>query len=104
MIYSALTTKTNRIARILAVKKMFTSRPRFMTATAQLIIAACLICVEMVAVIFSIIYVPPTPMFYYPSVTRVKLVCHTDWTGMMIPFGFVLLLITVCTYYAVITR
>ena len=75
-----------------------------MTATAQLMIASCLICVEIVAVVFSIIYVPPTPMFYYPSVTRVKLVCHTDWTGMMIPFGFVLLLITVCTYYAVITR
>ena len=104
LIYAALTTKTNRIARILAVKKMFTYRPRFMTATAQLMIASCLICVEIVAVVFSIIYVPPTPMFYYPSVTRVKLVCHTDWTGMMIPFGFVLLLITVCTYFAVITR
>ena len=75
-----------------------------MTSTAQLMIASSLIMVELVAVIFSIIYVPPVPMLYYPSVTRVRLVCHTDWSGMMIPFGFVLFLMTVCTYYAIITR
>ena len=77
---------------------------RFMTSTAQLMIASSLFCVEILAVVFSIVYVPPVPMLYYPSITRVKLVCHTDWTGMVIPFGFVLFLMTLCTYYAVLTR
>ena len=75
-----------------------------MTSSAQLMIACSLFFVELLAVVFSILYVPPIPMLYYPSVTRVQLVCHTDWTGMMIPFGFVLFLMTVCTYYAIITR
>ena len=75
-----------------------------MTSTAQLVIAAFLICIEMLAVVFSIVLVPPVPMLYYPSVTRVKLVCHTDWSGMIIPFGFDLFLMIVCTYYAVMTR
>ena len=36
MIYAALVTKTNRIARILAGnKKILTRKPRFMSATAQ---------------------------------------------------------------------
>lgn len=36
MIYAALVTKTNRIARILAGnKKIMTRKPRFMSATAQ---------------------------------------------------------------------
>ena len=77
---------------------------RFMTSTAQLMIACSLFCVEIIAVLFSIMYVPPVPMLYYPSITRVKLVCHTDWPGMMIPFGFVLFLMATCTYYAVLTR
>ena len=100
LIYCALTTKTNRIARILAVKKMITYKPRlvyymtyistdiqiylqiskyffiflnvstdtyldifqsinencrFMTSTAQLMIAALLFCVEIVAVASSIL-------------------------------------------------
>ena len=36
--------------------------------------------------------------------TRVKLVCHTDWSGMVIPLGPDLILLVVCTYYAVVTR
>eukprot|EP00090_Calanus_glacialis_P014753 TRINITY_DN23618_c0_g1_i1.p1 TRINITY_DN23618_c0_g1~~TRINITY_DN23618_c0_g1_i1.p1 ORF type:complete len:691 (-),score=130.24 TRINITY_DN23618_c0_g1_i1:169-2037(-) len=103
-IYAALSTKTNRIARILAVKKMITYKPLFMTSTAQVIIATSLIGVEILAIVSSIVLVPPVPMLYYPSVTRVNLVCHTDWSGMIIPFGFDLFLMIVCTYYAVMTR
>ena len=47
MSYSALVTKTNRIARILAgsKKKICTKKPRFMSACAQLVIAFILICI-----------------------------------------------------------
>ena len=43
-------------------------------------------------------------MLFYPSDTRVQLVCHTDWSGMVIPLGPDLVLLVVCTYYAVVTR
>ena len=43
-------------------------------------------------------------MLFYPSDTRVQLVCHTDWRGMILPFAPVLALMAVCTYYAVLTR
>ena len=44
------------------------------SCSAQLVIATSLICVEIIAVVASILWVPPVPMLYYPSVTRVKLV------------------------------
>ena len=104
-----------------------------MTSTAQLVIASSLFCVEIAAVMFSVLYVPPIPMLFYPSDTRVRpsdqldapiislnhskafiiynlltnqvrLVCHTDWRGMIIPFAFVLFLMALCTYYAILTR
>ena len=36
---------------------------------------------EAVAVLLSILLVPPIPILYYPSLTRVKLVCHNNWKG-----------------------
>ncbi len=49
MSYSALVTKTNRIARILAgsKKKICTKKPRFMSACAQLVIAFILILIQL---------------------------------------------------------
>lgn len=43
-----------------------------MTSTAQLVIASSLFCVEIAAVMFSVLYVPPIPMLFYPSDTRVR--------------------------------
>ena len=43
-----------------------------MTSTAQLVIASSLFCVEIAAVMFSVLYVPPIPMLFYPSDTRVS--------------------------------
>lgn len=53
MCYSALVTKTNRIARILAgsKKKICTRKPRFMSAWAQVIIASILIGVQLTLVV-----------------------------------------------------
>ena len=44
------------------------------------------------------------PSMQNKIIFRVNLVCHTDWSGMIIPFGFDLFLMIVCTYYAVMTR
>ncbi|CDR11086.1 unnamed protein product [Oncorhynchus mykiss] len=61
MSYSALVTKTNRIARILAgsKKKICTKKPRFMSACAQLIIASLLILLQLGIIVALFLMEPP---------------------------------------------
>uniref|UniRef100_A0A8C6KL47 Metabotropic glutamate receptor 1 n=1 Tax=Nothobranchius furzeri TaxID=105023 RepID=A0A8C6KL47_NOTFU len=106
MCYSALVTKTNRIARILAgsKKKICTRKPRFMSAWAQVIIAFMLISVQLTLEIVLIILEPPEPIKSYPSIREVYLICNTSNLGMVAPLGYNGLLIMSCTYYAFKTR
>uniref|UniRef100_A0A673AHB7 Metabotropic glutamate receptor 1 n=1 Tax=Sphaeramia orbicularis TaxID=375764 RepID=A0A673AHB7_9TELE len=106
MCYSALVTKTNRIARILAgsKKKICTRKPRFMSAWAQVIIAFMLISVQLTLEITLIILEPPEPIKSYPSIREVFLICNTSNIGMVAPLGYNGLLIMSCTYYAFKTR
>lgn len=106
MCYSALVTKTNRIARILAgsKKKICTRKPRFMSAWAQVIIAFMLISVQLTLEITLIILEPPEPIKSYPSIREVFLICNTSNLGMVAPLGYNGLLIMSCTYYAFKTR
>ncbi|XP_041660646.1 metabotropic glutamate receptor 1 isoform X2 [Cheilinus undulatus] len=106
MCYSALVTKTNRIARILAgsKKKICTRKPRFMSAWAQVIIAFMLISVQLTLEITLIILEPPEPIKSYPSIREVYLICNTSNLGMVAPLGYNGLLIMSCTYYAFKTR
>uniref|UniRef100_A0A8D2GHK9 Glutamate metabotropic receptor 1 n=1 Tax=Theropithecus gelada TaxID=9565 RepID=A0A8D2GHK9_THEGE len=106
MCYSALVTKTNRIARILAgsKKKICTRKPRFMSAWAQVIIASILISVQLTLVVTLIIMEPPMPILSYPSIKEVYLICNTSNLGVVAPLGYNGLLIMSCTYYAFKTR
>lgn len=106
MCYSALVTKTNRIARILAgsKKKICTRKPRFMSAWAQVVIASILISVQLTLVITLIIMEPPFPILSYPSIKEVFLICNTSNLGVVAPVGYNGLLIMSCTYYAFKTR
>ncbi|XP_078412760.1 metabotropic glutamate receptor 1-like [Cetorhinus maximus] len=106
MCYSALVTKTNRIARILAgsKKKICTRKPRFMSAWAQLVIAFILISVQLTIVVTLLILEPPTPVLSYPSIDEVFLICNTSNLGVVAPLGYNGLLIMSCTYYAFKTR
>ncbi|XP_068610210.1 metabotropic glutamate receptor 1 [Brachionichthys hirsutus] len=106
MCYSALVTKTNRIARILAgsKKKICTRKPRFMSAWAQVVIAFMLISVQLTLEITLIILEPPEPIKSYPSIREVYLICNTSNLGMVAPLGYNGLLIMSCTYYAFKTR
>ncbi|ELW72898.1 Metabotropic glutamate receptor 1 [Tupaia chinensis] len=106
MCYSALVTKTNRIARILAgsKKKICTRKPRFMSAWAQVIIASILISVQLTLVVTLIIMEPPMPILSYPSIKEVYLICNTSNLGVVAPVGYNGLLIMSCTYYAFKTR
>nr|XP_057912520.1 metabotropic glutamate receptor 1b [Doryrhamphus excisus]XP_057912521.1 metabotropic glutamate receptor 1b [Doryrhamphus excisus] len=106
MCYSALVTKTNRIARILAgsKKKICTRKPRFMSAWAQVAIASILISLQLTLEVTLMVLEPPEPIKSYPSVREVFLICNTSNLGVVAPLGYNGLLIMSCTYYAFKTR
>lgn len=105
MIYSALLTKTNRIARILAgSKKRFPNRKLlFMSATAQVVIALFLISIEIVVVGAMLYFQKPDITFsYLPNKTILE--CEISLEAIVIPLSFDFFLILLCTVYAVKTR
>ncbi|KAK1800171.1 hypothetical protein P4O66_000224 [Electrophorus voltai] len=106
MSYSALVTKTNRIARILAgsKKKICTKKPRFMSACAQLVIAFILILLQLGIIVALFIMEPPQVIYDYPSIREVHLICNTTTLGVVAPLGYNGLLILSCTFYAFKTR
>ncbi|CAL4121485.1 unnamed protein product, partial [Meganyctiphanes norvegica] len=105
MIYAALVTKTNRIARILAGnKKIMTRKPRFMTSNAQVVITSLLISIEVGIIIAMLILEPPKEINSYPATRKVVLVCNTTPLGIIAPMGWDFILIAACTVYAVKTR
>uniref|UniRef100_A0A7N6ARS2 Metabotropic glutamate receptor 5 n=1 Tax=Anabas testudineus TaxID=64144 RepID=A0A7N6ARS2_ANATE len=106
MSYSALVTKTNRIARILAgsKKKICTKKPRFMSACAQLIIAFLLILLQLGIIVALFLMEPPAVIHDYPSIRQVNLICNTTNLGVVAPLGYNGLLILSCTFYAFKTR
>ncbi|XP_075905969.1 metabotropic glutamate receptor 5b [Nelusetta ayraudi] len=106
MSYSALVTKTNRIARILAgsKKKICTKKPRFMSACAQLIIAFLLILLQLGIIVALFLMEPPEVIHDYPSIRQVNLICNTTNLAVVAPLGYNCLLILSCTFYAFKTR
>ncbi|XP_039287871.1 metabotropic glutamate receptor 1-like [Nilaparvata lugens] len=105
-IYASLLTKTNRIARILAgSKKRFPKRkPRFMSATAQVVITLILIGVEAVVLGCLLVVEPVGPALQYPSVERAVLECNSSPRAVLAPLAFDFLLVAMCTLYALKTR
>lgn len=105
LIYSALLTKTNRIARILAgSKKRFpTRKPLFMSATAQVIITCFLTGIEVVVSLWMIHHQIPQDTFNYQP-TKTVLECNTTPEGVLVPLAFDFFLIVLCTLYALKTR
>ena len=105
LIYGALVTKTNRIARILeGTKKIITKKPRFMSASAQVIITCILVGIECAIITVMLIIEPADSMLDYPTSQRVRLICNTTTLGIVVPLGFDLILIFMCTLYAIKTR
>ena len=105
LMYGALVTRTNRIARILeGSKRIMTKKPRFMSASAQVVITGIIIGVECAIITAMLIIEPADWKFDYPTTKRVRLVCNTTTLGVIVPLGFDLFLIFMCTLYAVKTR
>ncbi|CAA9999959.1 unnamed protein product, partial [Nesidiocoris tenuis] len=105
VVYSALFTKTNRIARIFKAGKKTTKRPNFISPKSQLIICSCLISVQIIINLLWMIVSPPKASYHYPTREDNLLVCSSFIdTSYMIAFAYPILLIVVCTVYAVLTR
>ena len=107
IIYSALLTKTNRIARILAgsKKRILTKKPRFLSTTSQVVITWILVGIQCVIVAVGVIQEMPQAGFeshFMPK--RMVLVCSSSSVAFITPFLWNFFLITLCTIYAIKTR
>ena len=103
--YSALLTKTNRIARIFRAGKRTVKRPRCISPKSQLLICIGLVGIQVAIVLVWMWISPPKAGAYYPTREDNQLVCLSA-VGMsyMIGFSYPILLIIICTFYAVLTR
>lgn len=112
MIYSGLLTKTNRIARILADNsklRIQKHKPRFMSATSQVIITCFIIGIEIFISTWMLQLIPPTvKRSHEDNVTFLSCYVANDSfkgiEGLLVPLSFDFFLIVLCTLYAYKTR
>ncbi|TVK90534.1 Metabotropic glutamate receptor 2 [Bagarius yarrelli] len=104
--YSALLTKTNRIARIFSGVKDGAQRPRFISPASQVAICAALIsCQLLVVMVWLLVEVPGVRKEVSPERRDiVRLKCNSKDTSMLISLTYNCVLIILCTYYAFKTR
>ncbi|BFG05991.1 metabotropic glutamate receptor 2 [Drosophila madeirensis] len=105
VVYAALLTKTNRIARIFKAGKQSAKRPSFISPKSQLVICMFLVTVQILINGVWMVIAPSHAMHHYPTREDNMLVCdsYID-ASYMIAFFYPIVLIVVCTVYAVLTR
>ncbi|OWR41061.1 metabotropic glutamate receptor 4 6 7 8 [Danaus plexippus plexippus] len=105
VVYAALLTKTNRISRIFNASKHSAKRPILISPSSQLAICAALVSIQVLIVVVWMIVAPARAMFHYPTREDNMLVCdsYVD-ASYMIAFFYPIVLIVICTVYAVLTR
>ncbi|XP_066145310.1 metabotropic glutamate receptor 2 isoform X2 [Euwallacea fornicatus] len=105
VVYAALLTKTNRISRIFKAGKHSAKRPNFISPRSQLIICTGLVGVQVLINVIWMIISPPRAIHHYRTREDNLLACtsHID-ASYMIAFTYPILLIIICTVYAVLTR
>ncbi|XP_043464455.1 metabotropic glutamate receptor 2-like isoform X2 [Leptopilina heterotoma] len=105
VVYAALLTKTNRISRIFNVNKHSAKRPSFISPKSQLIICSGLVSVQILINGVWMIIDPAKAMHHYPTREDNLLVCNSYIdASYMIAFTYPIILIVICTVYAVLTR
>ncbi|XP_076648776.1 metabotropic Glutamate Receptor [Halictus rubicundus] len=103
-VYGALLTKTNRIARIFDSASRSAVRPRYISPTSQVCIAAALIALQFVLTLVWMIIEPPGTRYSYPTRKQVILKCNIQNMSFLFSQLYNALLIVVSTIYAVKTR
>ncbi|KAM9226986.1 metabotropic glutamate receptor 2-like [Leptosomus discolor] len=104
--YSALLTKTNRIARIFSGVKEGVQRPRFISPTSQVVICMALVsCQLIIVIIWLLVETPGTGKETEPGKRYiVTLKCNNRDSNVLISLTYNVLLIVLCTVYAFKTR
>ncbi|KAH0950802.1 hypothetical protein HN011_007155 [Eciton burchellii] len=103
-VYGALLTKTNRIARIFDSASRSAVRPRYISPTSQVCIAAALIALQVVITLVWMIIEPPGTRYSYPDRHQVILKCNIQDMSFLFSQLYNAALILVSTVYAVKTR
>ncbi|GBM78137.1 Metabotropic glutamate receptor [Araneus ventricosus] len=105
IVYSAVLTKTNRIDRIFRSGVRSTKKPSFISPKSQLLICGGIISIQ---VVFSAMWMgfrPPRAMHYHPNPDESHLVCAASIDATyMVAFAYPMILILICTVYAILTR
>lgn len=105
IVYSALLTKTITISRIFKAGAQTAKRLKFISPKSQLLISCCIDTVQVVILATWLIIWPPGAIHYYRTRDENNLVCEAAVNATyMVAFAFPMILIIVCTVYAVITR
>uniref|UniRef100_UPI00398F3608 metabotropic glutamate receptor 2 n=1 Tax=Pristiophorus japonicus TaxID=55135 RepID=UPI00398F3608 len=104
--YSALLTKTNRIARIFNGVNDGTQRPRWISPTSQVVICLALISCQLIVVtVWLVVEMPGTRKETTPDKRDiVTLKCNTKESSMLTSLTYTVVLIVLCTVYAFKTR
>ncbi|KAM9311157.1 metabotropic glutamate receptor 3 [Gastrophryne carolinensis] len=104
--YSALLTKTNRIARIFSGVTEGAQRPKFISPKSQVIICLSLISVQIVIVsVWLMLEYPGTRRYTLPEKREtVILKCNVKDSSMLISLTYDVVLVILCTVYAFKTR
>ena len=102
--YSSLLTKTNRISRIFDSASRSAKRPAFISPRSQVVIACILISIQVVSNVIWLVLEPPGTRYYYPTRAEKILKCKIDDRSFLLSLVYNMLLIVICTVYAVKTR
>ncbi|KAL4226726.1 Metabotropic glutamate receptor 3 [Mactra antiquata] len=106
IIYSSLLTKTNRISRIFESARRSARRPPFISPKSQIIVSLILVTLQVIFTIIWLVLEPPGTRLYYPNGKRdeVILKCRTEDLSFLVSLIYNIILIIICTFYAIKTR
>ncbi|XP_052086122.1 metabotropic glutamate receptor-like isoform X1 [Mytilus californianus] len=106
VMYSSLLTKTNRISRIFDSARRSARRPPFISPKSQIVIASILIFIQVLFTAIWLVLERPGTRLYTPNERRdeVILKCRTDDISFLMSLVYNMLLIIICTYFAIKTR
>ncbi|XP_022235092.1 metabotropic glutamate receptor 4-like [Limulus polyphemus] len=105
VVYSALLTKTNRIARIFNAGKRSARRPSFISPKSQLVICGALVSIQISITVVWLAFTPPKAIHHFPTREDNHVVCAASINASyMVAFAYPITLTLICTVYAILTR
>ncbi|KAL8558852.1 hypothetical protein ACOMHN_031781 [Nucella lapillus] len=106
LVYSSLLIKTNRISRIFESARRSAKRPPFISPKSQIVMTCVLIVIQILFTSVWLLMEPPGTRHHYPERREpiVILKCSSDDFSFLVSLVYNILLIIICTVYAVKTR